>query len=161
MKGTQDKNSLSSSYIDGRHVLLFIRHKGTVQSLFWPSTSISSNEGMWQLVLSSVSGKRWTRGSVLPSKHLESLEFGFIICGTICHESILLLTEEGRGLDIIFIALCFSVETPQWLLLLWRDGECRVPVTDRMGNLETSSVEANPLADGMKKSDKHTNKRRI
>lgn len=145
MKGTHDRNSLSSSYIDGRQVLLFILHKGTVQSLFWPSTSISSNEGMWQLVLSSVSGKKVTSESTLPSRHSESLEFGLIIRGIICHESILLLREEGRGLDIILTVLCFSVETP-WLLLCWTDGECRVPVTDRTGIVETTLVEANPLA---------------
>lgn len=154
MKGTHDRNSLSSSYIDGRQVLLFILHKGTVQSLFWPSTSISSNEGMWQLVLSSVSGKKLTSGSTLPSKYWESLEFGLIIRGIICHASILLLREEGRGLDIILTALCFSVETPLWLLLCWTDGECRVPVADRTGNVEASLVEANPLARGKERPDK-------
>lgn len=150
MKGTHDRNSLSSSYIDGRQVLLFILHKGTVQSLFWPSTSISSNEGMWQLVLSSVCGKKLTSGTTLPSKHSESLEFGLIIRGIICHASILLLREEGRGLEIVLTELCFSFETPLWLLLCWKDGEGRVPGTDRTGSLETSLVEAPPLARGKK-----------
>lgn len=154
MKGTHDRNSLSSSYIDGRQVLLFILHKGTVQSLFWPSTSISSNEGMWQLVLSSVSGKKLTSGPTSPSKHSESLEFGLITRGIICHASILLLIEEGRGLDIILTVLCFSVEVLLWLLLCWTDGELRIPVNDTTGNVETSLVEANPLAGGKERPNK-------
>lgn len=154
MEGTHDRNSLSSSYIDGRQVLLFILHKGTVQSLFWPSTSISSNEGVWQLVLCSVSGKQLPSGSTLPSKHSESLEFALIIRGIICHASILLLREEGRGLEIVLTALCFSFETP-WLLLCWKDGEGSVPGTDRTGSLETSLVEATPLAGGKKAQTKN------
>ena len=138
--------------MDGRLVLLLILHKGTVQSVLWPSTSASRREGTWVLVLSLAPREQLGVGPGPPTTWSGCTGWDCVLCGKACGESRRLLREAGRGRGTIWRALCFSGGTSlgRWL---WGPEEWGSPQTHSGGSSEAPAVELRGVPAGWEIKD--------